>query len=78
MGAVAAVAYRTVYTFGERTYERTGDRTSALRYKRELMGPAIQTGVVKLGLGQINGVEIRVEPVDEREHGLDFTLRLSW
>lgn len=74
----AATAYDITYSFGSRKVEHTGSRSSTLRYTGDVLGPAIQSGVVKAGLGLTCNVDIATTLVDCDENGRNFCLGISW
>lgn len=78
MGSVASTAYASVYSYGTRRYERTGERSAVLHFTGDFMGPWVQSGVVKVGLGKMNKVQLAVGIVGLADEGRTFTFELSW
>lgn len=74
----APLAYRTVYTYGERYHEARGPLGAAIHYTRELLGPSVQSGVLSAGIQYSCGIVPRVQITHESDNGLNFTLEVSW
>ena len=74
----AAVAYKTIYSFGERTYEPLGPKEGVFHYRIELAGPALQSGVLMAGLRDSMGLTPALAYEGANADGSEFSLRLSW
>ncbi len=78
MLAYAAVAYDITYSFGTRKVERESERSAELRYSGDVLGPSVQSGVVKVGLGLPCNVQITTTLVDCDDNGRNFCLGIAW
>ncbi|MGQ0506015.1 MAG: TIGR02265 family protein [Myxococcaceae bacterium] len=74
----AQFAYKTIYTFGERTYEKRGEREGVFRYRGDLAGPALQTGVLTRGLQITTNTDPKCEMKDGSADLSRFALHLKW
>jgi uncharacterized protein (TIGR02265 family) len=70
--------YKSVVSFGERSYEKTGPRSGVLRYRRELLGPSFSQALNHQAITSACKVDLRVETKVLDSSGLDFDLLVSW
>lgn len=78
MMAYTPTAYDTVYTFGKRKAERTGERSGTMEYRGDLLGPAAQCGVLKVGLGLTCQAVISTALLQCDATGREFKIGVSW
>jgi uncharacterized protein (TIGR02265 family) len=78
MMTAAALAYKTVYNFGEREYEKLGANEGVMRYRSDYGGPATQIGVLATGLKVTLQLVPTVLVEDASPDGSDFNLRVRW
>lgn len=68
--------YSVLVNFGERSYEKTGERSGLFSFHYELLGPVHTAGIFDAALRAVYGIEptIALEPTSN----IDFRFRLSW
>lgn len=74
----AISGYKAVTSYGERTYERTGERSARLTFRNELLGPAWPAGNVIQALTSMCEVTPTVEAQQVTDAGTSFTLDIRW
>jgi uncharacterized protein (TIGR02265 family) len=70
--------YKAVTTFGERTYEKAGERAARLHFRGDLTGPSWQQGIVEQALATATRVTPRVRAEVKNATGTDFTIHAEW
>ncbi|MGQ0508566.1 MAG: TIGR02265 family protein [Myxococcaceae bacterium] len=76
--ASAPAGFRACTSYGERSYQKTGDRSGTLRFTGELLGPAWPTGNVKQAIEMVYKISPKVVIVPKSDDQSDFELQLSW
>jgi uncharacterized protein (TIGR02265 family) len=76
--ASAPAAYKAVTTFGERSYERVGEKAARMHFRADLLGPSWQQGVVEQALGSMSQMKPRVRVEMKNASGTDFTAHVEW
>lgn len=74
----APSGYKAVASFGERTYEKLGDKSAKMGFQGDLLGPGWQSGVVEQALEMVGGVKARVTPEAQNPAASNFVLRMDW
>jgi uncharacterized protein (TIGR02265 family) len=77
--STAPSGYKAVTTFGERVYERAGERAARLHFHNDFTGPSWQQGIVSQALetgAKVTSVRVRMEV--KNPSGTDFTAHIEW
>ncbi|MGQ0503815.1 MAG: TIGR02265 family protein [Myxococcaceae bacterium] len=78
MLSAGGMAFRAVYTFGERKYEKLAEREGIFRFDQDWAGPALQTGVLTRGLKISVRVDTTIKLVEPNPDMSRFALQLKW
>lgn len=71
--------YRAVTTYGERTYEKVGERSARLHFRGDFTGPSWQQGIVQQAL--ITGARVpapRMRAEVKNASASDFIIHAEW
>jgi uncharacterized protein (TIGR02265 family) len=75
--SIAPTAYKTVASFGTRSYARIGEREGGIVYKGELLGASYTQGLLKSGLRLACNLDVEVSTTESKSD-TDFTMVARW
>jgi len=80
MSLVSSVpmSYKPVVSFGTRIFEKTGENSANVIFKRELFGPSWSLGIFNEGYASISGIKGTAEVHDINDSGTDFVIESIW
>ncbi|MGQ0507308.1 MAG: TIGR02265 family protein [Myxococcaceae bacterium] len=70
--------YRACTSYGERTYQKTGERSASLRFTGEFLGPAWPSGNIKQAIETAYKISPKIEIAPRDQALMDFDILVSW
>jgi uncharacterized protein (TIGR02265 family) len=74
----APAGYKACASFGERSYEKTGERSAVMSFRGELLGPAWPAGNISEAIQTVCKLTPKIEIVDANSAKTSFQARISW
>lgn len=72
------VARETIIGFGERTYEKTGERSCMMHYRDEFLGPSCLSGMLRVAAEVVTHVQLSMVATVENKSASSYSLACSW
>jgi uncharacterized protein (TIGR02265 family) len=77
--STTVISAKVFATWGERSYEKLGERSARMRFHREFMGPAWVQGFYQEVFHSRTGLtSLALEVEDYEEPGMEFSIRYTW